>query len=290
MVVAFQPNALILKFNRLLIINIYLGAAMKKLGGLLVLLTFLLMNPAYAITKSQAKPLTIVTEHFPPLQIVEDAHVVGGLATEIVRALLQQTGDNAQIRAYSWARAYKMAREQENVMIFSITRNAQRAPHFKWVGAILSLDNYLWRLKPRNDIKIETLEQAKNYTIAVPRKDIQQQALIRKGFTELRNLVIVTTYEQAIAMLLRGRVDLIAGTDLLLGQRLDKLGYNINQLHKVIDMDPDIGKLQIAFSLKTADSQVEEYRKALRTLKSDGTYDKILAKWQVEQKTTTTEY
>ena len=110
----------------------------------------------------------IVTEHLPPLQMVENGEVVGGLATEIVKAMLRQAGSQVNIRPFIWARSYKMALERENIMIYSITRNIDREAKFKWVGALLKLDNYLWRVNDRKDIKVRELKDAKKYRIAVP--------------------------------------------------------------------------------------------------------------------------
>jgi polar amino acid transport system substrate-binding protein len=223
--------------------------------------------------------LNIVTEHLPPLQIADGQQNVDGLATEIVRHLLQYIDITAQIQVHNWARAYKMALEQPNVMIFSITRNKAREQKFKWVGPILSLNNDLWRLNSRNDIKVKNLAQAKAYQIAVPRNDIQHQLLLSSGFSAKEHLQVVTHYDQAIQMLFRQRVDFIVGSRLILAHKLKRMGKDISQIQSIINIAPGIGKLYLAFSLDTADSVVAQFEQALQIMKNDGSYDKIVNKW-----------
>lgn len=224
-------------------------------------------------------PLTIVTEHLPPLQIVKDGVATHGMSVEIVKALLAITQEKATIQGLNWARAYKMAKDRENVMIFSITRNHIREKQFHWVGMIQRLDSHLWRLKSRTDIQINNLEQAKNYTIAVPKGDIQHQILADKGFNEQEHLFVVSRYSQSLNMLLLNRVDLIIGNTMVLKDKLSPLGHHFSQLEPVLEIRNNIGDIYIAFSLKTPMEQVKKYQKALNIIKSNGVHRSIINKY-----------
>ena len=59
---------------------------------------------------------------------------------------------------------------------------------FKWVGEIYPLKDHLWALKSRNDISINSLEDAKHYLIGIPRSDNQHQYLTQQGFQSPKNL------------------------------------------------------------------------------------------------------
>lgn len=236
---------------------------------------------------ANAATLRVVTEHLPPLQIV-DNNRVGGLSTEIVRALLAQAGDTAEIEATNWARSYKIALTKENVMIYSLSRGKSREKLFKWVGAILTLDNYLWRLKKRTDINVTTLAHAKHYRTVVTRQDVQHLYLQSQGFSDPKDLTVVSRYEDAIEMMLRARVDIYAGTRLFLQKRLNSINKDIADWHPMFKMDPSIGTLYIAFSHKTSDAMVQKYRKALATIKQNGSYDTLLKKWQNQLNVTQT--
>ena len=128
-------------------------------------------------TIAMAEQITIVTEHWPPFQFAEDKGILGGVGTEIVREILKETEVNSKIEVYPWVRAYNMALKEKNVLIFSITRSKQRETLFKWVGAIYSVEDYLWALKDRSEISIHSLNDAKQYLVGVPRGDLQHQYL-----------------------------------------------------------------------------------------------------------------
>ena len=81
-----------------------------------------LIVTAMVLTSQSAlsQPLTILTENLPPLNYVEDGVLVGP-SVEIVRAIQQKIGSTEPIQVYPWARAYKMAEEEENVILFGMT-------------------------------------------------------------------------------------------------------------------------------------------------------------------------
>ena len=96
-----------------------------------LLFLFLIAIPGFG----KASEITIATEHFPPFQITDDNKITGGFSTEIVNALLEETGVKADIKVFPWARTYRMALTGKNVLIFSITRNEEREHLFNWVGS-----------------------------------------------------------------------------------------------------------------------------------------------------------
>ncbi len=224
-------------------------------------------------------PLKIVTEPLPPFQIVDKGHVVGGLSTEIVQALLQEVGEDAQILAHNWARSYKIAQEQPNVLIFSLGRNAEREPQFKWVGLIYNLENAFWKLKNRSDINIDTLQDAKRFRTAVARENLEHQLLVQNGFVEPTHLIVTANISHAIGMVFRQRADLYIGSKPLILYILKGSKYHFDALTAVYPIKQEVVKLSIAFSLKTSDARVARFQQAYQELKRNGTYERIMTKW-----------
>jgi len=220
--------------------------------------------------------IDIVTEHFPPYQIVENKKIQGGLSIEIVRELLNETGIEAPIVAYPWARAYRIGLNGENVMIFSITRNEERENLFKWVGSIIGSKDYFWSLKEANEIKIDSLEAAKKYLIGVPRDDNQHQFLKRNDFT---NLYIVPDFDTALKMLYARHIQAVMGPEISIAYRLSKLNLDYSMLKKQYEIGQQWGDLSIAFSKNTPDELVTRFRLALKKIRDNGTYDEILNRW-----------
>ena len=235
---------------------------------LLTLLIFLnLLN-------ASTSKIEVVTEKYPPFQWEEDGKIVGPSA-QIVEAIIKKVGIEFTLDLYPWARAYKIAQGQKNVLIYSITRSEKREKLFKWVGALSSHQVYFWKLKSRKDINIKTLDDAKQFFIAGVRKDAKTQYLQNNGF---ENIAIVHSTDIAIKLLYANKVSLlIENEDLVL--QVGKLGYDFNEMEKVYYLKGFSQKLYVAFSLMTDDNLVEKFKKALEALKLSGEFDRIIKQY-----------
>ena len=237
-----------------------------------ILLAFIIfLNVLHASTVK----IEVVTEKYPPFQWEEDGKIVGPSA-QIVEAIIKKVAIEYSLDIYPWARAYKIAQNRKNVLIYSITRSEKREKLFKWVGALSSHKVYLWKLKSNKDINIKTLDDARKFFIAGVRKDAKTQYLLNNGF---KNIAIVHSTDIAINLLHSNKVSLlIENEDLPL--QVEKLGYDFNEMEKVYYLKGFSQDLYVAFSLMTDDALVEKFKKALEELKSNGEFDKIINKYK----------
>jgi polar amino acid transport system substrate-binding protein len=235
-----------------------------------LLVTFLAWAPL-----AQAGDISIVTEDFPPYNYVENGEIKG-ISTEVVQAVLKETGTNAKIEVYPWARAYKMATEKANVLIYSIGRIKQREDLFKWAGIVAPSDICFFKLKERSDITVRSLDDIKKYEVGILRQDMCLEYLENKGF---KIKTVTDTDEQSIRMLVKKRVDLIPFDKLGFVYKVRELGYNLSDFEAVYVLD-DLSKgLYMAFSRGTSDHIVEKFKHALDKIKADGTYEHIVNKY-----------
>lgn len=233
-----------------------------------------------ALQAAASGPLRIVTEEYPPYNLTENGKITG-FSTEVVQAVLRELGQTAPIQSMPWARAYEIALNTPNVLIYSITRTAQREPLFKWVGSVAPSDWYLFSRRG-STTRVATLDDAKAYQTATVNEDAGEQYLVSKGFAIGHNLQSSNKYEFNYEKLRRGRVDLWVVNDLVAHYLSRRAGDNpesvlVRALHL-----PDLGSsdgLYMAFSLKTPDTTVERFRHALTTIKKNGTYDALKKKW-----------
>lgn len=238
---------------------------------------FLLMLPLLAA----AQPLRIVTEELPPYNMTVNGQVTG-LGTEVVQAVLKEAGiAAAPIQAMPWARAYDIALNQENVLIYSITRTPQREKLFKWVGVIAPTHTFLFALNGRVP-PLHSLEEARRYQIATVNGDAGEQYLTARGFAIGRNLQSSTRYELNYEKLKGGRVDLWVSNELhaahVVRQAGDDPAVTVQRVLPLEDLSSE-GGVDMAFSLKTPDELVERARRALDTLRRNGTYESLQKKW-----------
>lgn len=224
-----------------------------------------------------AQEITVVTEEFPPFNYMEDGEITGA-STEIVRATLAKAGIQADIRIYPWARAYWMATEQPNVLIYTLARSPEREELFKWIGPIVPpIRAALFKLKERTDIVLTSLDDARQYQIGVVQNDGGHQILLQYGFEDEKNLFTVTKGDQNIRKLLAGRIDLMFSDSLFVTMKAKELGLPVEQIEEAfLAMEVEN---YMAFSRQTPDDVVERVRTAFEQLKADGAVEAIITKY-----------
>jgi polar amino acid transport system substrate-binding protein len=217
--------------------------------------------------------LTILTENLPPLNYLKDGVLVGP-SVEIVKEIQRRVGSHEQIKVYPWARAYKMALEDENVVLFGTTYTKVRQDKFKWIGPLATKRDILVAKKD-SGIKINSLEDAKKVKrIGTLRDDTRGRLLKRLGFT---NLDPVSDEQKNAKKLVLGRIDLWTYKKPGLKTVCELAGVDYNEIEEVYHLRKS--DLMIAFSKKTSDSIVQNWRNAFNELLADGTIMQIRKKW-----------
>lgn len=240
---------------------------------LISLLLFVALLPVHTV---MAAELTILTENLPPLNYLEDGKLVGP-SVEIVKEIKKRVGCNAPIDILPWARAYRMALEGENVVLFGTTQTESRQPLFKWVGPLATKRDILVGLKG-SELKISSLEDAKQVNrIGTLRDDTREHYLIDHGFT---NLEPVSDEQQNAKKLILGRIDLWTYKKPGLKTVCDLAGVDYNKLEEVLHLRKI--DVSIAFSKKTSDEIVMEWQKAFDEMTQDGTIARIRNRWNLE--------
>ncbi|MDT8989920.1 transporter substrate-binding domain-containing protein [Curvibacter sp. APW13] len=218
-----------------------------------------------------AQTLTVVTEEYPPYNYLDANKQVAGLSTEVVKEVLRRAKLDYRINLYPWARAYHMAQEQANVLIYSIGRNAQREALFQWVDIIAPYNVYMYRLKSRPEVQLQKVEQLSRYRIGAVRDDVRAQYLEKMGITA----ELVVEDSANARKLASQRIDLFPIDEIAMVALYRREGLDPASVEKALAL-PDLSAgLYMAFSLKTPPELVERCRSALRDMRRDGTLDKI---------------
>lgn len=222
---------------------------------------------------ARAETLRVVTETTP--YSYQEGQRVLGTATEVVETTLRRAGlHDYRIRLYPWARAYDMALREANVLIYLIARTPARERQFKWAGEIMKIQYHLYRLDERDDIVVDTLHDAGNYTIGVMRDDVRQQYLQGKGF---KRLVVSAQWIDNFNKLLNRQVDMVPLTEDDAGSLCAQARFDCAGLRKILTLDEASTGLYMAYSLATPDDTVERTRAAFEKIKADGTVRRIMA-------------
>ena len=241
---------------------------MKK--NVQIIIAFILLLLPRTILSAE---LMILTENLPPLNFIKD-DVLMGPAVDIVKEIQRRVGSHEQIRVYPWARAYKMALEDANIVIFGMARTEVRNDKFHWVGPIAEKRDILAANK-NSGLKINSLEDAKKVDhIGTLRDDAKEIYLQGHGFT---NLVSTHDDQNNVKKLLLGRIDLWATKIPGLKTICHLAGVDCHEIVEVFDLRKS--EIYIAISKKTPEITVQSWIDSFNDMLEDGTILKIKSHW-----------
>lgn len=154
-----------------------------------VLLSIVVYSLAvYSTTLQASERLYLYTENFPPYNMSNSGRAfehsaddISGLCTELVLAALKETDLDFRIKLRNWDYGYNRALNKPNHGIFCTTYTEDRAPLFKWVGP---LTNNLWTVfaPADTDLKMTSLEDAKDKLFGGYKNDVKSEYLIKRGY------------------------------------------------------------------------------------------------------------
>ena len=252
---------------------------MRTIGYALFLAVFVVTGTAFA------QKLTIYTEEVAPYNFTEGNKIVG-VSTEVVEAVMNKAALGYEMVSYPWARTYKLAAERPNSLIFSISRRPKRETTFKWIGVIVPSRHSVFALKSRTDIKIETIDDLKQYTIGTTLGDARETYLLENGFkiSDLQRVAGKTANLQNYQKLKLGRIDLWPMSEAIGYYIVRKSGDDPDrQIRKVFLFEEmSKGGYYIASSLQTSDDIVKTIRETLEKFKKTTEYQQILEKWNLD--------
>ena len=213
-----------------------------------------------------AAPMTVVTEHSPPGEYLDDTGRVTGATAELVRELMKRAGEPGDIVLLPWARGIRIAQTEPNVALFETTRSEIREAQFKWVGPIKRITAGLF-VRRGDNIAIETMNDARELEgICVYRGSSGGESLKAMGFT---NLEQPTRPAQCLDMLMHGRVDAWVTSDIGRQPLFAQTAYSPDEV--VLAHTTSTRYLYIAMSLDTPDATVARWQDTLDKMKLDGT-------------------
>jgi len=161
------------------------------------------------ITQANAAvELRVVATTHKILQYQEKEQLKGSTA-EIFKLLMKQAELAKKVEFYPWSRTFNIASTTPNVMILSIVRTKKREGQFIWLLKVSELVRAFISLKSKPQNKVENIAQAKTKLIAVVRDSYSHTSLINHGFSEKENLYIVASFDDAMHLFMKNKVDLL---------------------------------------------------------------------------------
>lgn len=205
--------------------------------------------------------IRIYTDNDPPYVVADqDNRLSGGLAADKVLRVLQRLGlPPDRISVMPWARAYQEAKSRPGVLIFPIAKTRERLGYLDFTFKILDSDVYFYKLRPRQDIQLHSLADARRYSVCVVLNDYRHEYLISEGFSRLE---ATSDSTNNVRKFLNGRCDLLPATQIGMESKLQALGASLQQVERGLRLDRLDSALYAAFNKDTPPEIIARFRKA----------------------------
>lgn len=241
------------------------------------LLILLMSYPMYSFeSKSTAYDLLAVANQHPLLQYREKG-VNKGPTIEILNAILKGTQLNTEVAFMPWARAFSKVKNNPNTLILSMIRTPERENYFHWLIKVSQTARVFVSLERKPENHIKNIEQAKNKLIAVVLGSAGYKELIASGFSENKNIYLVSNDIQMVNLLVNGRVDLVYSDPNNVISNLKK----INKDEVAIYFEKIAPKNQrhsyIALNINTNENIVNQLQQSSRSFEKTTEYSRLLA-------------
>lgn len=224
--------------------------------------------------KDTIQPLT---EPWMPYQM-ETEEGLEGISVDLVKEIQKRIGNSEKIKVFPWSRGYNLTLRKPGFALFLTTRSKKREDLFKWVGPISSMKLVFFKNASREDLEINSFEDAKSVdSIAVAADTISHQKLVELGFT---NLHVNKLASYSLNKLKENKADLYPTEYYSILYELKK--KNLQDKIVAVKMQKPImeSHLYIAFNKETSDDIIARWQNALDEIKKDGTYQEILKRYR----------
>ncbi|WDP92236.1 MAG: transporter substrate-binding domain-containing protein [Desulfobacter sp.] len=244
---------------------------MKKINYLILLLLIVNLGTAGAVN---SELLINTLEEFPG-SFTDSSGRLTGISVDVVREIQRRIGNTDPIRKYPWARTYRNALKQPNVVAFTATRTKERENKFHWITRITRI-RYSFFIRKGASISITTLDDAKSLkSIGVMRSSVWEQLLESKGFA---NLDPVSTHELNVKKLIGNRVSAMYFASAGLLNVCRKPEMDCNDIYPIFTTNT-VESYIIISKNGTPMTMVNQWKKAAEEIKNDGTFEAIALKW-----------
>lgn len=230
-----------------------------------------------ATTAAPSERLTLFTEHFPPYSFMLNGEI-RGINADIVREACFIAKLECELISLPWLRAFEQAQHHQYAGLFPTVRTPKRVNLFQWVGPLASSKAFLYRLKSRPEVNPTSLEDAKRFGIAVARGDVYEEYFMAQGFSHGINLLDFATKSEPVPLFLKGKVDLMVGSDLVMPDWLASHQQPSDIAEPVLDISM-IGNNFLALNQQMPEHITQQLQQAIDELKRTGRFQAIIARY-----------
>lgn len=212
--------------------------------------------------------LTLLTEHSPPGEYLDENGHVAGKTVELLHILSQRLGEKVNIELLPWARALELAKNGSNMALFETIQSDERKNWFHWVGPLKIYDISLYARADKISGALEPSAISPKLIACATRGSSYVEMLENLGFQTGINLVQTITDDNCARLMIQGKVDVAPCNE----RSLEELARAIAPDTQLIPVMPlKQMTLYLAFSHDVDRQRVALWQQALETSYRDGT-------------------
>lgn len=251
---------------------------------IILFMAALLLAP-WRLVIAEPLALRVVTERMPPYNYQDKNDELVGVGTVVTKALLEQLALDSKIEIMPWARAYRLALNEPNILIYSIAKTPAREKLFHWLGGYTTIDMNLFAIDNGTGQQGFNIKRLTNKNIGVLRDSSLADYIRRHEDLGRANISKAVSYELLYKMQQRNRLDFILAPKMIVSYFDDKYGTDPKNHPKPVYRMPDPYQLEIhlALSLTTPEATVKRVRQAMAQLRESGKLDKIVSEYRFRQ-------
>jgi polar amino acid transport system substrate-binding protein len=229
--------------------------------------------------KSTNKEVYFYTEISPPYFWFDENGQPQGAAYDLALALMAHTNIQGVVEHLPWARAYVEATSKPDIILLTALRTQQREEQFQWLGTVHTAQAHLIALKSNSSIQLVDFEDSKKYIVGTIRGYGAAHFLTDNGFSEGKNLKLLSNQKQLWSMLFKGRIDLVLDNSTTGKYALLSAGFDSEDVKSLVQIEALNANLEMATGNLTNNTTAERLRIGLQQLKDNGVYQQIMNKW-----------
>ncbi|MEK8033228.1 transporter substrate-binding domain-containing protein [Ideonella sp. DXS29W] len=240
------------------------------------LLACLLLLVSCAVCSAAAR-LEAVTTDAPPFNMLDGA-APSGFATDILREMSEAAGLELQIQFLPWPRALLYAKQNPNILIYTIARTPEREAQYEWIGPFARHQSFFWKLASRKDVRVDTLSDVRRYRVATVRGDAQTDLMLKLDIVDPALLQLVSDGDTPMRMLLAGRIDLVIANEIGIAWRMKQHGMSGTDVERTAMLMDGAG-YYFALGKGTDPALLARLRKAFTEVNERGSPQRLLERY-----------
>ena len=242
-------------------------------------LAALLLGCLVATSPGHAADLRLLAAELPPYTFQIPSASVSefpgpgqGLVYEVVEAMAKRIGGQSRLIEFMpWRAAQQIAMTEPDIGILALTRTPEREDKYRWLAKVVTDDLIL---VGGQGVDVSSLDKVKDRPIGVLLRSGAEALLKEKGFTRIEP----APEEWINARKLRGRrIDAWLAPRLMVIWAYKEVGGDPSTLNIGTIVRPS--EIWLAGSKSLSDAEAKKWQLAFEEIRADGTYDRILAKY-----------